>query len=123
MPYRAVVLHGIGQAALIVEEVEDICSPAHAHQLTAGVVVAVGSAVHGLAGSQAVGIVGEAQAVGSVGGRRQTPAVRPAHRPAGAVVVAGGVANGIVSKITPQRLLRIFVCLHNIHESLICPSS
>ena len=105
MPYRAVVLHGIGQAAGII------------------VVVAVGSAVHGLAGSQSAGIIGEAQAGTGFRSCCQTSAVRPAHRPASAIEVAGGVANGIVSKITPQRLLRIFVCLHNIHESLICPSS
>ena len=123
MPYRAVVLHGVGCTIGIVEEVNGIGSPAHAHQLAAGVVVAVGSAVHGLAGSQAVGIVGEAQAVGSVGSRRQTSTVDPGKVPASAIEVAGRVANGIVSKITPQRLLRIFVCLHNIHESLICPSS
>ena len=39
--HRAVVLHGIGQAAGIVEEVNGIGAPGHAHQLTAGVVVAL----------------------------------------------------------------------------------
>ena len=101
--HRAVVLHGIGQAALIVEEVEDICSPAHAHQLAAGVVVAVGSAVHSLAGSQSAGIIGEAQAVGSVGGRRQAPAVLPRHCPPGAVAVAGGIAYGVVDNRLPVK--------------------
>ena len=119
MPYRAVVLHGVGCTIGIVEEVNGIGSPGHAHQLTAGVVVAVGSAVHGLAGSQSAGIVGEAQAGTGFRSCCQTSAVRPAHRPVSAIEVAGGVANGIVSKITPQRLLRIFVCLHNIRELLI----
>ena len=93
---RAVVLHGIGCTIGIVEEVNGIVAPGHAHQLTAGVVVAVGGAVHGLAGSQSAGIVGEAQAVGSVGGRCQAPAVLPRHCPPGAIAVAGGIANGIV---------------------------
>ena len=94
--HRAVVLHGIGQAAGIIEEVNGIGSPGHAHQLTAGVVVAVGSAVHGLAGSQAVCIVGKAQAAGPIGGGGQISTVDPGKVPAGAVVVAGGVANGII---------------------------
>ena len=93
---RAIVLHGIGQAAGIVEEVNGIGSPGHAHQLTAGVVVTVGGAVHGLAGSQSAGIIGEAQAVGSVGSRRQTSTVDPGKVPASAIEVAGGVANGII---------------------------
>ena len=96
MPYRAVVLHGIGQAAGIIEEVNGIGSPGHAHQLAAGVVVVVGSAVHGLAGSQSAGIIGEAQAVGPIGGGGQISTVDPGKVPAGAVVVAGGVANGII---------------------------
>ena len=93
---RAVVLHGIGQAALIVEKVDDICSPAHAHQLAAGVIIAVSGATHSLAGPQTAGIIGEAQAVGSVGSRRQTSTVDPGKVPASAIEVAGGVANGII---------------------------
>ena len=94
--HRAIVLHGVGCTIGIIEEVNGIGSPGHAHQLAAGVVVAVGGAVHGLAGSQSAGIVGEAQAVGSVGGRCQAPAVLPRHCPPGAIAVAGGIANGIV---------------------------
>ena len=93
---RAVVLHGVGCTIGIIEEVNGIGSPGHAHQLTAGVVVAVGSAVHGLAGSQAAGIVSKAQAVGSIRSGCKAPAIGPGEVPAGAVVVAGGVANGIV---------------------------
>ena len=92
----AVVLHGIGRTIGIVEEVNGIGSPGHAHQLAAGVVVVVGSAVHGLAGSQSAGIIGEAQAVGPIGGGGQISTVDPGKVPAGAVVVAGGVANGII---------------------------
>ena len=94
--HRAVVLHGVGCTIGIIEEVNGIGAPGHAHELTAGVIVAVGSAVHSLAGSQAVGIVGKAQAGTGFRSCCQTSAVRPAHRPAGAVVVAGGIANGIV---------------------------
>ena len=92
----AVVLHGVGCTIGIIEEVNGIGSPGHAHQLTAGVVVAVGSAVHGLAGSQAAGIVSKAQAVGSIRSGCKAPAIGPGEVPAGAVEVAGGVANGIV---------------------------
>ena len=92
----AIVLHGIGRTIGIIEEVNGIAAPGHAHQLTAGVVVAVGGAVHGLAGSQSAGIIGEAQAVGSVGSRRQTSTVDPGKVPASAIEVAGGVANGII---------------------------
>ena len=92
----AVVLHGVGCTIGIIEEVNGIGSPGHAHQLAAGVIIAVSGATHSLAGSQAVCIVGKAQAAGSVGGRRQTPAILPRHCPPGAVVVAGGVANGII---------------------------
>ena len=99
--HRAVVLHGVGCTIGIIEEVNGIGSPGHAHQLTAGVVVAVGSAVHGLAGSQSAGIIGEAQAVGSVGGRRQTSTVDPGKVPASAIEVAGGVANGIIGNGFP----------------------
>lgn len=54
---RAVVLHGIGQAAGIVEEVNGIGSPGHAHQLTAGVVVAVGIVFADPLGTDAAGVV------------------------------------------------------------------
>ena len=94
--HRAVVLHGIGCTIGIVEEVNGIAAPGHAHQLTAGVVVAVGGAVHGLADPQTAGIIGKAQAIGPIGGRRQTPAVLPRHCPPVAVIVAGRIANGIV---------------------------
>ena len=94
--HRAVVLHGVGCTIGIIEEVNGIGSPGHAHQLAAGVVVVVGSAVHGLAGSQSAGIIGEAQAVGPIGGGGQISTVDPGKVPAGAVVVAGGVANGII---------------------------
>ena len=99
--HRAVVLHGVGCTIGIIEEVNGIGSPGHAHQLAAGVVVVVGSAVHGLAGSQSAGIIGEAQAVGSVGGRRQTSTVDPGKVPASAIEVAGGVANGIIGNGFP----------------------
>ena len=99
--HRAVVLHGVGCTIGIIEEVNGIGSPGHAHQLTAGVVVAVGSAVHGLAGSQAAGIVSKAQAVGSIRSGCKAPAIGPGEVPAGAVVVAGGVANGIVGNGFP----------------------
>ena len=94
--HRAVVLHGVGCTIGIIEEVNGIGSPGHAHQLAAGVVVVVGSAVHGLAGSQSAGIIGEAQAVGPIGDGGQSPTIDPGKVPAGAIVVAGGVANGIV---------------------------
>ena len=97
----AVVLHGVGCTIGIVEEVNGIGSPGHAHQLTAGVVVAVGSAVHGLTGSQAVGIVGEAQAVAACGGSCQAPTVSPGEVPAIAVIVTGGVVNGIIGNGFP----------------------
>ena len=95
--HRAVVLHGVGCTIGIIEEVNGIGSPGHAHQLAAGVVVAVGGAVHGLAGSQAAGIISKAQVVGSIGDGGQSPTIDPGKVPAGAIVVAGGVANGIVS--------------------------
>ena len=94
--HRAVVLHGIGQTAGIIEEVNGIAAPGHAHELTAGVVVTVGGAVHSLADSQTAGIIGKAQAGAGFGSCCQTSAVGPCHRPAGAVVVAGGVADYIV---------------------------
>ena len=92
----AVVLHGIGQAALIVEEVNGIAAPGHAHQLAAGVIIAVSGATHSLAGPQTAGIIGEAQASGSVRSSCQAPAVGPGHCPASAVVVAGGIARSII---------------------------
>ena len=119
MPYRAVVLHGVGCTIGIIEEVNGIGSPGHAHELTAGIVVLVSNTIYRFTGSQAIGIVSKAQAVAASSSGCQVPTACPRHCPAGAVVVAGGVANGIVSKITPQRLLRIFVCLHNIRELLI----
>lgn len=82
----AIVLHGVGCTIGIIEEVNGIGSPGHAHQLAAGVVVVVGSAVHGLAGSQSAGIIGEAQAVGPIGGGGQISTVDPGKVPAGAVV-------------------------------------
>ena len=93
---RAIVLHGIGQAAGIVEEVNGIGSPGHAHQLAAGVIIAVSGATHSLAGPQTAGIIGEAQASGSVRSSCQAPAVGPGHCPASAVVVAGGIARSII---------------------------
>ena len=93
---RAVVLHGVGCTIGIIEEVNGIGSPGHAHQPAAGIIIAVRDTIYRLAGSQVVCIVGKAQAVGSVGGRRQTPAILPRHCPPGAVAVAGGIANGIV---------------------------
>lgn len=53
MPYRAVVLHGVGCTIGIIEEVNGIGSPGHAHQLAAGVVVtACKSICHPLLRSQ-----------------------------------------------------------------------
>ena len=101
--HRAVVLHGVGCTIGIIEEVNGIGSPGHAHQLAAGVIIAVSGAAHSLAGSQSAGIVGEAQAVGSVGGRRQAPAVLPRHCPPGAVAVAGGIAYGVVDNRLPVK--------------------
>ena len=99
--HRAVVLHGIGKTAGIVEEVNGIGSPGHAHQLAAGVIIAVSGATHSLAGPQTAGIIGKAQAVGSVGGRRQTSTVDPGKVPASAIEVAGGVVNGIIGNGFP----------------------
>ena len=94
--HRAVVLHGVGGSIGIVEEVNGIGAPGHAHQLATGIVVTVGGAVDNLAGSQAAGIIGEAQAVAACGGSCQAPTVSPGEVPANAVVVAGGIANGVV---------------------------
>ena len=98
---RAVVLHGIGCTIGIIEEVNGIGSPGHAHQPAAGIIIAVRDTIYRLAGSQAVCIVGEAQAVGSVGGRRQTSTVDPGKVPAIAVIVTGGVVNGIIGNGFP----------------------
>ena len=60
-------------------------------------------AVHGLAGSQSAGIIGEAQTVSSIGGSGQSSTVDPGKVPAGAIVVAGGIANGIVGNRLPVK--------------------
>ena len=101
--HRAIVLHGIGQAAGIIEEVDGIGVPGHAQQLTTGIVVAVSNAVHSLAGSQAAGIVGKTQAVASVGSGCKATAVGPGEVPANAVVVAGGIAYGVVDNRLPVK--------------------
>ena len=92
----AVVLHGIGRTIGIVEEVNGIGAPGHAHELTAGIVVLVSNTIYRFTGSQAIGIVSKAQAVGSIRSGCKAPAIGPGEVPAGAVVVAGGVANGII---------------------------
>ena len=101
--HRTIVLHGIGQAAGIVEEVNGIGSPGHAHQLTTGIVVAVSNAVHSLAGSQAAGIVGKTQAVASVGSGCKATAVGPGEVPPGTIEVAGGIAYGGVDNRLPVK--------------------
>ena len=99
--HRAVVLHGVGGSIGIVEEVNGIGAPGHAHQLATGIVVTVGGAVDNLAGSQAAGIIGEAQAVAACGGSCQAPTVSPGEVPAIAVIVTGGVVNGIIGNGFP----------------------
>ena len=56
-------------------------------------------AVDGFASAQTVGIVGIADGVGAAGGGGKLTALLPAKTPPGAVVVVGGIADGIVSEV------------------------
>ena len=117
--HRAVVLHGIGQAAGIIEEVNGIGSPGHAHQLTAGVVVAVGSAVHGLAGSQSAGIIGEAQAFGSIGSGCKSSTVFPGKVPAVSLKSNARHFNPIPKHSSSEALPNLWILFRQIFSCLV----
>ena len=92
----AVVLQGVGIAAGIVEEVQGVSAAGLAHQLAACVGVAVGGTAYLLGQPQAIGIVGEAEALAVAVGRHQPPALGPGHGPILAVVIGGGIAGSVI---------------------------
>ena len=61
--------------------------------------------VHGLGGADSVGIVGETQIFGAVGGGLQPFSLAPGEGPAGAVVVTEGIADGIYLNYTAFPLI------------------
>ncbi len=56
----------------------------------------VGHAAYCLAGTQAIQAIPIGYGLSAAGGADQVSAVIPTHGPAGAVVVAGGIANGVI---------------------------
>ena len=94
--HRAVVLHGVGGTVIGIEEVQNISGligtviPDLPQQLAAGIGIDTGDVAHGLAGSHAACIVGEADAGGAAGCSSQASAIAPAQGPPGAVVIADG---------------------------------
>ena len=61
-----------------------------------GIGVDTGDVTHGLAGSHAPCIVGEADAGGAAGCSSQASAVAPAQGPPGAVVIADRITGGVI---------------------------
>ena len=94
MPF---VLYGICVAVGIVEEVQRIAAKSFPQQSATGIIVSVLNSVDHLTGSQTVGIIGIADGIRSIAGICEPSALRPCECPPCAVVVAGGIAHGIVS--------------------------
>ena len=93
---NTIVLQRIGIAVGIVEEVQGVAAKAFPQQFTTGIIVGVLNTVDCLTGSQTVGIIGVADSIGAVAGICEPSALRPCERPTVTVIVAGGIAHGIV---------------------------
>ena len=91
----AVLQQHEGMAVLVIEEVQDVVPIGQPHQLAAGVVIGVHHTVDRLGGPQTFCIIGEAQALGAVGGSSHFPSMLPSEAPA--IVVACGIADGVIS--------------------------
>lgn len=108
---RAIVLKRIRMTTSIVEEIQRVIAIGFPHELTAGIEVVVCHTVDNLARSQTIGIVCVGNVRGAIGSGSQTSAIPPSERPTSAVVVAQGVATGIVGNgfavIRRQQIFKI----------------
>ena len=92
-----IVIDGIIECNRIISEVQRIAADCHLHQGTAVVEVLIGSGTVSPLGSQTIGIIGIIPGCRTVACAYQLSAMLPAKCPPGAVIVAGGVANAVVS--------------------------
>ena len=86
--HRAVVVQCIRLTTCGIEEVDDRVTVGFSQEFTAGVHIGVLHAVDSLAGTNAVSIVGIADAGGSIRSRGELSAILPSERPSRAIVVA-----------------------------------
>ena len=92
----AIVLQRIRMTTGTIEEIQNIIAIGFPYELTAGVEVVMGHAIDNLARSQTTGIVCVGNVRGAIVRRSEAPSILPSECPTGAVVVAQGVAAGIV---------------------------
>ena len=89
-----VIPQRIGSTVGIVEEVKSVATTGLPQQLAAGIVIGMDGAVYILACAQAVVVVGVIDLRAALGGFGKIPAFLPFHCPAGAIVIADGIAAG-----------------------------
>ena len=95
--YHPVVIpHGTGLAVLVIVEGHNDVAIGFPEKFAVGIIVGMDDTVHHLGGAKTVGTVGIADIGGSIGSRCQLPPMLPGEGPPGAVIVAGGIADGIV---------------------------
>ena len=103
--FGSVVGHRIGLPVLVIGKVHD-CVGTHRHpyQLVTHIVIGVLHTVHSFARPQSVCTISIADIVGAVGCAGQFSSMLPAKGPPGAVVVAGGVAVGVLGQPWNQKI-------------------
>ena len=90
------MIQGVSMTVGIIEKVQGVAAVGFSEELAARVVVGMLRTVDGLGSAKSIGVIGIADAVGAVGCACQPASLLPCEGPAGAVVVAGGVTDGIV---------------------------
>ena len=93
---NTIVLQRIGIAIGIVEEVHGVTAEAFPQQFTTGIIIGVLNTIDCLSGSQTVCVIGVADGIRSIAGVCKPSALCPCERPSCTIVIADGVAHGIV---------------------------